>query len=764
MNARAFDEKSDPRQVGIPVPAPDSGRQVGDPRDNAVGPPANYGNPPEEPDSPFDLLRYWGLFLKHRWLFVGGIVISLCLGYGVTFLTTPIYRASTTIQIDRDAPRVVELRNDVREETIGESQFYQTEYELLKSRSLAARVVADLDLANEPTFFGPTGVSPWTKLRQLVFGGESTDKRDLSARTNDATGRVLGGLSLQPIPNSALVRLSFDTTSPAWAQKIVNAISDAFIKTNLERRYDATAYARNFLQDQLAQIKLKLEQSERGLVAYAQKEQIVNLDDKQPLAVADLVAINSELAKVRAERIQNEQLWRQAEASGGLGLPQLLADSSIQTLRDKRASLEDTYQDKLNTFKPDFPDMKKLGAEIKEIDRQIASAVALIKQSIEAKYDASKQEEALLVAQLGKNTNEVLDVQGRNIEYTILQREVDTNRTLYNALLQRYKDVGVAGGVGTNNISIVDTAQTPGAPFSPSLKKNMGIALVLGLLVASFAAYILELLDDTFKTPEEVEEALRIPVLGLTPLLGKGKTVEEAVGDPHSALSEALRSVRTALQFSTDGGAPKCLLVTSSRAGEGKSTISLALARNFAQLSLRVLLIDADLRAPSLHTALGCDNEVGLSNYLAGGEAKANTFRKTSTPSLTFLASGPLPPNPAELLSGPRLLSLLTLAHQKFDLVILDGPPVMGLADALLLASAAAWTLIVVGACETRRGVVKASLKRLHFARARFVGAVLSKFDDRKVGFGYGYGYGYGGTDYYGYGKDTPRLAPAAGD
>jgi polysaccharide biosynthesis transport protein len=767
MNIRAsdFGETADPGPPGIPVPAADPSRQVGVARDNA---PAAfpYGSLCDEPRSSFDLLKYWGLFLKHRWLFLAGTMIALCLGYGITFLTPAIYRASTTIQIDREGEKIFDLHdNDARMSMISELQFYETEYELLKSRSLAERVVADLDLANQAGFLHSDAVSPWTKLRQIIFGGRTQEAPDLDVRKREAIARVKGGLSVKPIKDSALVILSFDDPSPSWASKIVDAFSDAFIKTNLERRYNATAYARNFLQDQLAQIKLKLEQSERGLVAYAQKEQIVNLDDKQPpLAAADLLAINSELARVRAERIQNEQLWHQAETTTGLGLPQILADQSIQMLRDKRAGLETDYQDKIKTFKPDFPDMQKLRAEINEIDRQIAAAVAIIKQSIEARYDASQQQEALLVKQLASNTSQVLDVQSRNIKYTILQREVDTNRTLYAALLQRYKDVGVGSGVGTNNISVVDAAQVPGAKFSPSLSKNLGVALVLGLLGSALAVYVLELLDDTFKTPEEVEEGLRLAVLGLTPLLAKNMTIEEAIRDPHSNLSESFRSIRTALQFSTDSGVPKSLLVTSSRPEEGKSTTSLALARNFAQLSLKVLLIDADLRRPTLHRALGCDNSIGLSNYLVG-DGSSNVFRETSTPGLIFMASGPLPPNPAELLSGPKLLSLLTLAHQKFDLIILDGPPVVGLADALLLASVAGGTLMVVGACETPKNVVKRAVNRLHFARARMLGAMLSKFDARKVGFEYGYGYGYSYSNYYyGYGKDVPKLTPSAGE
>lgn len=271
MNSQAeFDNTPDPRALGIPVPAADGSRQLSTARDSGEAA-LPYGSLFDEPHSTFDLLKYWGLLLKHRWVFVAGVVVALCLGYGVTFLTTPMYRAVATIKIDREeAAKIVGL-DDVRAAAVDEAQFYQTQYELLKSRSLAERVVADLDLADRPDFVGAHGVSPWVKLRQIVFGGQASQAVDLRVRKSIAIARVQGGLSVKPVPNSALVALNFEDPSATWARDVVNAIAQAFIKTNLENRYEATAYARNFLQDQLAQIKLKLEQSERDLVAYAQR-------------------------------------------------------------------------------------------------------------------------------------------------------------------------------------------------------------------------------------------------------------------------------------------------------------------------------------------------------------------------------------------------------------------------------------------------------------------------------------------------------------
>jgi capsular exopolysaccharide synthesis family protein len=281
--------------------------------------------------------------------------------------------------------------------------------------------------------------------------------------------------------------------------------------------------------------------------------------------------------------------------------------------------------------------------------------------------------------------------------------------------------------------------------------------LGFGLFCGGIAAFGIEFLDDTFKVPEDIESNLNLPVLGIIPVAD----ADDAFGNPKSSVSEAYRSLRTALQFSTADGAPKTLLVTSSRPGEGKSTTALALAKNFAQLGLRVLLIDGDLRNPSLHKTMNLSPSAGLSNYLTGNALPPGVFQRTEHAGLTLMACGPLPPNPAELLAGPKMSSLLAVASERFDTVIVDGPPVMGIADAPLLASIANGTLLVVEAGQTRRGVTRAALKRLHFARAQMVGALLSKFNARDVGhsYGYGYGYGYGDTDYYGYGTESvPKL------
>lgn len=716
-------------------------------------------------ESGLDLRKYLWLLFKHRWLILGAVVLFLCLGAALTFLTTPIYRASTTLQINRDAPNVTNVQDVEPAAGNGDAEFYQTQYELLRSRTLAERVVATLALQDNASFVAVDAASPWTRLRRLLFGsapkGDVTAAAAVAVRAKRAADIVLDNLSVEPVRRSSIVKVSFDSPDRVLAAKIANAIADAYIAISLERRYGASAYARSFLQDRLQELKKKLEESEKDLVAYAEQQNIVGDGSKQTLAQTNLETASADLARATTDRLRAELLWQQAQSSDGLGLPQILDDKSIQELRASRADLAGQYQDKLAFFKPAYPEMKRLQSQIDELDRQINDSVTLVKNSIKAEYDAAVSNENSLTEQLEKLKGEVTQSQNRNIQYTILQREVDTNRQIYDSLLQRYKEIGVAGGVGSNNISVVDTAAQPDSPFKPNLPRNLVLALALGLLAGVGAAFAREQLDDTFKSPEDLEENLGLPLLGMIPLSENAADHARLLDDPRSAISEAYRSLRTAVQFSTTTGFPKSLLITSSRPSEGKSTTAVMLARNFADLGMRVLLIDADLRKPSLHKHLNVSTEVGLSNCLTSATPPPEAFQKTVVPRLTMIAAGPLPPNPVELIAGPKMLSLLTVASEEYDLVIVDSPPVAGLADAPILASLLIGTMLVVDGSATRRAIAKATLKRLYFARAQMIGVVLNKLDMTHQAYGYGYGYGYGaaygGTGYYGAEAALPK-------
>ncbi|MDB5569212.1 MAG: capsular biosynthesis protein [Hyphomicrobiales bacterium] len=710
------------------------------------------------------LLHYVGLAFKHRMLIAYFCGVALIGGFVTTMLTTRIYSASAVVKIDRASPKVV--NNQVTQsEGAADPQFYQTQYELIKSRSLAERVVTNLNLA-QTDFLG--GASRSLLSRIFAGGGETGDPEsvrgpeEIQARKRDAIENVMDNLTVQPVALSSLVRIRFSSPSPLWAQRISLAVAENYERSTLDRRFGASKHARDFLEERLQQLKLKLQDSEQQLIEYAQKQGIVMTDDKQPQVSTSLQAVQVALAAAVMERIRNEQMWLQAQGTNGMELPQVMNDKIIQSSRERLAALQATYQDKLNLMKPAFPEMLALRAQIGELERQIRNQIALIKESIKSQFDNARAQETALIEKLDEVKAEALEVRGRSIEYTILLREVDTARSLYEGLLQQFRELGVAGDVDTNNISIIDRPEVPLLPDSPSLRKNLLAALLLSLLAAAGVIAVREALDDTFKSVEDMEAGLRLPVLGVTPMLSgvaaESTPVMEVLTDVTSPMAEAYRSLRTALQFSTEDGAPKSLLVTSARPGEGKSTTSVCLAANFAQLGMRVLLVDGDLRNPSVHKILAADNSAGLSNYLAGSADASGLVKSSSIKGVTLMTTGPLPPNPAELLAGPRFLSLLATASETFDVVIIDGPPVMGLADAPIIASVTGGTLLVVQAAGTRRAVVRDAVKRLDFARARLLGTLLSKFDPAKAGhsygygYGYGYGYSYGSKDYYTYG------------
>lgn len=697
-----------------------------------------------------DLLAYWRFLVKRRWLILGVLGTVAALSLLLTLMATPTYRATAVMQIENEEQTIMQVGGVSGRSA--DPQFLQTQYELLKSRSLAERVADDLNL--DSTALRQLSPLSWLDrvkglLRPAPAAPVAADAdADSEATLAAAAGLVQRGLSIEPVRNSRLVAINYDSPVPAFSARAANALAEGFIAAGLERRFGASSYAKTYLEDQLKTTKARLEASERQLVSFAQKENLVSSVEGQSLAGQNLADLNSVLATAQDQRIRAQARWGQAQSASGAALPaDMLSNSIIRVLQQQRAQLQGTYQQKLQVFEVNYPEMQQLKGQLDDLDKQIASELRNIRASVKAEYDAAAAQERLLRGQLNALRTQALDVDGRSIDYNIIKREVDTNRQLYDGLLQRYKEVGVAADVRSNNISIVDRAQVPRQRFKPSLTLNLAIGLLLGLILGVLVAFVLEFLDDTLKTPEDIEQRLKLAVLGIVPRLHK-QTPEQAARDPRSAFSESYRSVRTALQFSTDRGVPKVLLVTSAGPAEGKTTTALTLARNFAQMGKRVLLIEADLRDPSLYKVLGLRTGVGLSNLLAGEQKMAEAILNTEQARLKVILAGPLPPNPAELLSGSRLVSLLTIAAGNYDQVIIDGPPVMNIADAQILANAADGTMLVVHSGKTRITTAQAAIKRLQAARAHIVGSLLTQYDSKVAGHGYDYEsyYAYGGT------------------
>lgn len=718
-------------------------------------PPGGVGVAPPQDRQLFSVAEYWRLAVKHRLLILGSLIAAIVIGVAATLLMTPIYVSSVTLQIDREAARVLNVADvQPQESMIQGEEFFQTQYGLLRSRSLAERVVDSLGLASSDAFLDQMGVD-------LPRRGEGTAAAQAARRREAVLETIRENLGVSPVRGSRLVNVSFASPDPQLAARVVNAFAENFIQSNLDRKYESSSYAREFLEERIAQTKARLEESERALVAYAANQQIISLREvdapnaeTQSLAAMSLSALNAELGSAQADRVTAEAKWRQASSAALMTLPEVLQNPTIQRLTEERAKLQAEYQEKLRVFQPAFPEMVRLRARIDELDDQANTVASGVRSSIQGQYTVALNRERQLRGQVDQLKGEVLDLRDRSVQYNILLRELDTSRSLYDGLLQRYKEVGVSGGVTANNISVVDRAIPADKPSEPRLLVNLALAALLGVAFGALAALIIEALDETLGTPEDVESKLGLPILAVIPLLGKDLTPASALQDVRSSFSEAYYSLRTALQFSTPDGAPANLLVTSSRPAEGKSTTAYATAVNLARLGRRVLLADGDLRNPSMHRVVGVENDTGMSNLLSGGAELRSLVKATSQENLDFIPCGPLPPNPAELWGGDRLKRVLAEAAEVYDHVVIDGPPVLGFADAPLLASAVGGTVFVLEAKGTRRAQARGALRRLAVGNGHILGAVLTKFNTKAVQYG-GYDYAYD----YQYG---PGTAPAS--
>ncbi len=701
-----------------------------------------------------DLMR---IFLKRKWTILIIFAVFALFSVVRTYLAPPVYRASTTIQIEKFQPRVFDFKEVTPVDTSDDgSDFYQTNYELLKSRTLAERTVEDIGLRKalpsatasqeQPKGMpGEEAQSPGSILEDLfhrMVKGPIPVAIDPAIRDDTSlVGAFQSSIPVEPVRRSRLVRLHFDSTDPFFAAKAVNTLAQSFININLERRFEASSYAKTFLEEKLQQTKAKLEDSERELVAYSRDLEIFNTDEKQQsISSQNLQEFNSAVTKVEQERIRAEAVYKQA-----LENPDALApvreNSNILGLKDRKAKLEAEYQENLKVYKPAFPKMQQLQGQIAEVDKQLREEYQDVRKTALSTYRTARSQETMLKERLTGAKQQLLDLQGRSIRYGILKREVDTNRTLYDGLLQRLKEIGVAGGIGINNISVVDKAQVPLYPFKPDLARNVTTGLAIGLVIGLFVAWVLEHLDDSIRFADEVERETGTPVLGVVPKL-RAEPGKERLGlgphlDPTSAFAEAYRSVRSALQFSTANGAPRRLVVTSSSKSEGKSTTALALAINFAQMGKPVLLIDADLRNPVLHKLLRIDNARGLSNCLSSEIRPLSVIHRTEVPNLFVMTTGPLPPNPVELLSSMKLLSVLSQCEEHFAHVIVDGPPVLGIADSIVLSNQVDNAVFVIESGRTRKGHAKAALKRLHQVGVHPIGVILTKIDAYHDLYGY---------------------------
>ena len=690
----------------------------------------------QEENRGFDIWEITRIILNRKWMILAIILLGTLAALLLTLKKTPLFQSTATIEILRQDTRILESTS-VDPVTIADAEHMATQYALLKSRSLIERVVQNLELDSPARFTDP-------ELNQ-------------NDRMRIATNRIIQNLKITPEGYSRVIKVKYVSPNPEDAANVANVLVDLFIESALERKFNTTAYARDFLTERLSESKSILEKSELELVEYAQQEDILDLNiglqgATTSLDANTLIALNESLAIAQNERIAAEKKYLQIQEN--IPTVEILESDDLERLRARRSELTNEYQDKLGTFKPDYPDMKKLSARIEAVDQEIETQKQAVISAVKSSYDSALARENSLRRQVLELKGSVQSQRNNRVNYTILQREVDTARSQYEALLQRLKEVSIASGIGSSQISVVDRAAVPVYPFEPNLIRSLIQAFCLSLGLGVAITFGLNYIDDTIRTPEDIKEKLHLPAIGVIPKVGKRNDEDfilDQFNNPRSTIFEAYVSARTALDFSTERGTPKTLLVTSTKPSEGKTSTVAALAMSFAKIDRKVLVIDADLRKPSFVT--NGKTSIGLSGLLTREGSLMNNVLQAGLENLYLLPSGVLPPNPPELFSGPRMESLLEEAKLHFDIVIVDSPPVMGFADAPLLASVCEGLVVVIQSGKIKRKAAERTLSRLRESRGRIIGVILSHFNAKVNGYYDNYYYDYGE-------KEVGKLLP----
>jgi len=707
--------------------------------------------------STFDL-RYIAAAIRSNLLLIGAIIlVALATALAATLLDTPRYTATSTVQINDSSDRVIGENDD---QTAQESNLYdvdrflKTQTDILRSRGLAQRVAQKLKLQDNAAFYEAMEASP-------PQAGTSDERK-----RNQVLSLLQTNLKVVLPRDSRIVSISFESADPAMAALIANTFGTEFIQANLQRKFDSSSYAREFVANQMAEAKQRVEQAERNLNDYSRTTGVIRTGDAAgdsnttsgdggSVTASSLLQINQAANQAAADRVVAEGRWRAISSVPLLASREVLANSTVNMLMTERAKVQAELEQELSRRLDDYPTVRQKRAELAKLESELQNAALAVRNSIRAEYLAAQNTELSLQAKLDGLKAQTLREQDSNVQYGLLKREADTNRTLYDGLLKRYNELNATAGISSSNVSIIDTAERPTNPTSPNLTKNLLLALIAGVGLAALTLFVKDQLDDAIRVPEDVEAKLRLPLLGVVPK-ATGRDPDSDMGDPKSPVSEAYNSLRAALLYSTSAGLPQVMLVTSAQSAEGKTTTSYATAASLARMGRKVALVDADLRRPSIHRRFGLSNERGLTDLLTSSDPIESAIQATPQDNLFVIASGPIPPSPTELVSSPRMEQVVQDLARDFDVVVIDSPPILGLADAPALSALADGVIFVVESDRSRRGSLKTALRRLRAMRPILLGAVLTKFDPTRSGNRY--------SEYYGYQYYTYEQSDRDGD
>ena len=710
------------------------------------------------------LYDYLLILRKQKWLILSFLVVVVTIVSIATFRMKPVYVASAKIEIDRENTSIVPFQGvDSYDLMIDLDTYIETQSRILTSETMALQTIRNLSLAGNPEFSGNDS-------SEAIAAGSLENQK-----VPPEIGAFLGSLTVRRVPNTRLMEVSFESTDPRVAAQILNAHLKNYIEENYKSRYEATAKASAWLQEELTELSEKVRKSEDARIQYERNYQIWAVDDKNDknnVSTERLADLNKQLTDAQSESLKKQALYEFAKTGDVDAVPQLRDNSTLQEMQRKRADLAVLYTDLVNQYGPNYPKVQRLQAQIKEVDDQMARERKGILAQLESEYREAKQHEDLLIHALDLQKSEVNAMSEKMIQYNILKREAEANKALYDSLQTKLKEAQISSGLKSSNIRIVDPAMIPSTPSRPAKTRNIALAFVFGLVGGIGLALLREYLDNTVKTPDDVETLTRLPSLAVVPAFGEGaiepkrngyfgmasgnghdKRIELVAQHlPKSQVSEAFRALRTALLLSQPDHPPQVILVTSALPREGKTTAAANLAVTLAQLGDRTVLVDADLRKPGVGRLLnlGSGKYAGLSSYLAGvSSLDLVTVPHPSIPNLAAIPTGPLPPNPADLLSSNRLSDAITELRKSFKFIVIDSPPVMAATDAVILSVQTDGVLLVVRSGETPKEAFTRTRDLLVSVKCHLLGVVLNAVDHNARNYYYSYryypySYGYG--------------------
>jgi succinoglycan biosynthesis transport protein ExoP len=729
------------------------------------------------------LLDYWHVILKRRWAVLTCLLIIFTTVAIGTLKEKPVYAGKILIQINPEEPQVLSFQQIAQAGPSWDLQSYrETQYKILKSRSLAERVVRDLRLYQYPEFYQSHGYFGLvTRDPERIPSASDPNPPDPNSEAyRNSVSNFMTSVDIDPIERSNLVEVTFYSQNAASAARIANQLGEDYIDQNLQVKWDEALKASEWLSGRLVELKAKLKASEDALQAYAAKNSILFIQNAvsaqaQSMANARLEQLEEEYTKAQADRAQREAQYSLVQSGKVQDLPGVLDNRLIQTLEQDLSDLKRQYSELTATVKPGYPKAMALKKQIDTLQANLDHQKQALTLNIAQQYEAAVAREKYLSKLISQQESLVDVVSQKTIQYNILKREVDTNRSLYDGVLQRMKEAQVAAGLNASNIMVVDPAQVPKRPAKPRIILNLAIGFILGLSLGVGLAFFQEYLDNTLKTPDDVESLLRLPSLGLIPsihLNGSAKSSGNgfatlAIGangayglamQENPMALEAFRSLRTSILLSANP-IPKVLLVTSALPGEGKTMTTVNLGATLASLGGKVVIVDCDMRRPALHRAAGVRNSPGFVQCLTG---RVDLFEAVlpvnGVPNLSIIPCGPIPPNPAEVLSSPLTVELLKRLHTEFEYVLVDSPPILSVADSRILATITDAVVLVTKACETPFEIVRRARSLLYGAGARILGVALN--DVHIHGQGYSGKYGYYQQYGYGYGSDYQANEP----